>query len=67
MIVLLQRVTSAPVSVNGERNAEIGHRRRGRVESRHHAPVRRRGSGLTFDTHLDLPSRVRGSNRADRF
>ena len=35
MIALFQRVTSAPVSVNGERNAEIGHRRR--------------GSGLTFD------------------
>jgi hypothetical protein len=35
MIVLLQRATSAPGSVNGERNAEIGHRRR--------------GSGLTFD------------------
>ena len=53
MIALFQRVTSAPVSVNSERNAEIGHRRR--------------GSGLTFDTHIDLPSRVRGSNRADLF
>ena len=53
MIALFQRVTSAPVSVNGERNAKIGHRRR--------------GSGLTFDTHIDQPSRVRGSNRADLF
>jgi D-Tyr-tRNAtyr deacylase len=38
MIALFQRVNSARVSVNGERNAEIGHRRR--------------GSGLTFDTHI---------------
>lgn len=51
MIVLLQRVTSAPVSVNGVRNAENGHRRR--------------GLGLTFDTHIERPSRVKASNRAD--